>query len=45
MPKYIMRKIKFGHGVELAIPEGSLCIQIVRDPLWDEHVIMYLESV
>lgn len=43
--KYIMRKIKFDHGVKLNIPEGSLCIQIIRDPLYDDFVIMYLESI
>lgn len=43
--KYIMRKIKFEHGVGISIPEGSLCIQIVRDPQWDAHVLMYLEQV
>lgn len=43
--KYIMRKIKFERNGEVCIPAYSLNVQIVRDPLWDEWVVMFLEPV
>jgi len=43
--KYIMRKLLFRTMSEVNIPTGSMNIQIMRDPLLDDYILMYLEPV
>ena len=45
MTEYIARKIKFVNNDKVDIPVGSIQTQVVRDPLLDEWVIMFLEPV